>query len=110
MATLQTNKKYVKIRDEQQCQICRTGLPVPFGRLEVHHIIFRSQGGSDNMENLVTLCDLCHAIIHEHMGAAWLGLSKLSPDERNEAEQLLAQSRKEFDTHLRQSILLKDTK
>ena len=33
-------------------------------RLEVHHIIFRSQHGSDKETNLVTLCKTCHDALH----------------------------------------------
>lgn len=31
---------------------------------QVHHIVFRSQGGSDEAENLVCLCDTCHRRAH----------------------------------------------
>jgi hypothetical protein len=31
---------------------------------EKHHIIFRSQGGSDNPQNLADLCFNCHFEIH----------------------------------------------
>jgi len=101
MATLRTNKKHARIRDAQQCKICGATLPVPFGRLEVHHIIYRSQGGPNDLENLVTLCDLCHAVVHEHMGPAWVGLSKLLRGEMNKSRQILNQAREEFDTYLR---------
>lgn len=33
--------------------------------LEVHHIKYRSKGGTDDMDNLVTLCKSCHAKQHE---------------------------------------------
>src|SRR5262249_751516 len=33
-------------------------------RLEVHHIIFRSQHGSDEATNLITLCKTCHDALH----------------------------------------------
>jgi hypothetical protein len=33
-------------------------------RLEVHHIIFRSQNGSDEEANLVILCKTCHDALH----------------------------------------------
>lgn len=33
-------------------------------RLEVHHIVFRSNGGSDEAENLITLCKTCHDKVH----------------------------------------------
>ena len=34
-------------------------------RLEVHHIIYRSNNGSDDLENLITLCEDCHTGIHD---------------------------------------------
>lgn len=33
--------------------------------LEVHHVIYRSKGGTDDMGNLVTLCKSCHAEKHK---------------------------------------------
>jgi hypothetical protein len=33
--------------------------------LQVHHVRFRSEGGSDERENLITLCVGCHRLIHE---------------------------------------------
>lgn len=35
--------------------------------LNAHHIVPRSNGGSDRMSNLITLCDPCHNSCHEHM-------------------------------------------
>jgi hypothetical protein len=32
--------------------------------LDVHHVIFRACGGSDDIDNLVPLCPSCHATIH----------------------------------------------
>lgn len=34
--------------------------------LEVHHVVPRHAGGSNKLENLVTLCSRCHAFAHEH--------------------------------------------
>lgn len=34
--------------------------------LHSHHIVFRSQGGDDSLENLVTVCARCHDLIHNH--------------------------------------------
>ena len=31
----------------------------------MHHIVFRSQGGSDESENLITLCHTCHKALHD---------------------------------------------
>ena len=53
-------KSAVLHRDNYKCQICGQG----HGKLEVHHIRFRSQGGSNSMNNLTTLCSKCHSKIH----------------------------------------------
>ena len=47
-------------RDGYACQICGK----KHARLEVHHIVFRSQGGTDDETNLITLCEDCHAGVH----------------------------------------------
>lgn len=31
----------------------------------MHHIIYRSKGGSDEIENLITLCETCHKKLHK---------------------------------------------
>jgi len=35
------------------------------GFLEVHHVVPRSEGGSNKPENLITLCSRCHRFAHE---------------------------------------------
>lgn len=53
-------KAYVLWRDDYKCQCChKSGIP-----LQVHHIVYRSNGGSDHEDNLMTLCEQCHADIH----------------------------------------------
>lgn len=32
---------------------------------EIHHIVFRSHGGSDNISNLICLCNTCHKKAHK---------------------------------------------
>jgi len=46
-------------RDGWRCQNCDSRL-----NLEVHHKEFRSQGGDDTEENLITFCSRCHARVH----------------------------------------------
>ena len=53
-------KSAVLHRDNYKCQICGQA----HGKLEVHHIQFRSQGGSNSMNNLTTLCSKCHRKVH----------------------------------------------
>ncbi len=55
-------KAYVLTRDGYTCQQCKGKSKDQ--RLEVHHIIFRSQQGSDEETNLVTLCKTCHDALH----------------------------------------------
>lgn len=38
--------------------------------LEVHHLRPRSRGGSNDPDNLVTLCSTCHRHAHERAGVA----------------------------------------
>jgi hypothetical protein len=55
-------KAKVLNRDNYTCQCCKG--KKKSNRLEIHHIIFRSNGGSDEEDNLITLCDTCHTNLH----------------------------------------------
>jgi hypothetical protein len=55
-------KAYVLTRDGYACQHCKGKSKDT--RLEVHHVIFRSQNGSDEEANLLTLCKTCHDGLH----------------------------------------------
>ena len=53
-------KQAAKARDGYKCQCCgKRGC-----RLEVHHLLPRSRGGSDKLANLITLCSDCHHLAH----------------------------------------------
>ena len=54
-------KAYVLNRDNYTCQHCKSKNK----RLEVHHIVFRSNGGSDEEGNLICLCEDCHRKLHQ---------------------------------------------
>jgi hypothetical protein len=56
-------KAYVLSRDGYMCQHCKGKSKDK--RLEVHHIIWVSNGGSDEHENLITLCKGCHDAVHK---------------------------------------------
>jgi len=56
-------KAYVRHRDEYTCQHCK-GKEKDV-RLEVHHTIFKSNGGSDKPDNLICLCKTCHDNLHQ---------------------------------------------
>lgn len=56
-------RAYVLTRDNYNCKNCKG--KSKDSRLEVHHIKFRSNGGSDEEANLVTLCKTCHDRLHD---------------------------------------------
>lgn len=58
----ENTKAMVLNRDNYTCQCCKG--KHKDSKLEVHHIIFRSQGGSDEDSNLITLCHTCHKDLH----------------------------------------------
>ena len=58
----ENTKAMVLNRDNYTCQCCRG--KHKDSKLEVHHIIFHSQGGSDEESNLITLCHTCHKALH----------------------------------------------
>lgn len=52
-------------RDGHACQRCGADDRT----LQAHHIVPRSAGGPDALENLITLCRPCHGVIHQSNGA-----------------------------------------
>lgn len=54
-------KREVIQRDGNRCTECGSNQG-----LQVHHKVHRKDGGSNDKENLTTLCDMCHA--EEHRG------------------------------------------
>lgn len=56
-----SRREAVLHRDNYTCQCCGKKRV----QLEVHHIIFKSQGGSDDEKNLITVCKECHDAIHD---------------------------------------------
>jgi hypothetical protein len=65
--------RQTKKRDAQQCQVCGDRKGDPYTILNAHHIIPRAQGGPDTLENLITLCDLCHAVVTPRWEKPWFG-------------------------------------
>ena len=58
----ENTKAMVLNRDNYTCQYCKG--KHKDSKLEVHHILFRSQGGSDEESNLIALCHTCHKDLH----------------------------------------------
>jgi len=55
-------KAYVLDRDNYTCQCNKNGCS---NTLHVHHIKFKSDGGSNNPNNLITLCSKHHKMLHD---------------------------------------------
>lgn len=52
------NKRYyVFSRDNYTCQVCKK----QNHRLKLHHILYKSKGGTDSVDNLITVCENCHS-------------------------------------------------
>ena len=56
-----SRREAVLHKDNYTCQCCGK----KHVNLEVHHIIFRSMGGTDDEKNLITLCEKCHKAVHD---------------------------------------------
>jgi hypothetical protein len=60
-------RREVLARDGYRCRASGCGSAHFLG---VHHVIPRERGGTNDPENLITLCAACHRMIHERKGAA----------------------------------------
>lgn len=49
-------------RDENECQKC--GLKLKRDRKTIHHIIPVEKGGTNQLDNLILLCESCHLKVH----------------------------------------------
>ena len=101
-------KAYVLHRDDYKCQKCRAKNCA----LHVHHIIFRSKGGTDSPENLITLCKICHDNLHQ--GKFEIKAKKSKTSHATEVNMVTSQLRKSgwpfeetygFETKLKREAL-----
>lgn len=59
---------FVFARDEYTCQVCKKKDKI----LHTHHIVYRSEGGTDRADNLITVCTDCHTSEnHKPGGILW---------------------------------------
>lgn len=56
----QQNKRKI-LKEQKYCEKCGRAIG-----LEVHHKTPLIQGGTDDLENLQVLCDICHGDIHKY--------------------------------------------
>lgn len=63
-------------RDNYRCVCCGRGIEGG-AILHAHHLKYRSLGGTNRMENLVTVCDKCHTPVnHQRGGLLWELMNK----------------------------------
>ena len=78
-------RKSVLARDNNTCQICEIASGMEFVEvLDVHHIQEVYLGGTDDINNLITACTVCHKLIHLH-GRGELQMRPI--EELSESEQ-----------------------
>lgn len=61
MAITDEMEAEVLSKSARHCCICRNFLPL---KVQVHHIIKQSDGGTDDIDNLIPVCIDCHSSIH----------------------------------------------
>ena len=54
-------RKSVYARDGYRCALCDCSQG-----LQIHHVVPRGEGGTNQPENLITLCSYCHSHVHGH--------------------------------------------
>lgn len=70
-------KAKAKARDNYRCRLNGVDGHICSGRSEAHHILYLSEGGTDNGWNLITLCGLAHATVHSRKSEWQLRLLKM---------------------------------
>lgn len=62
----------VSVRDKGLCRVC-TCQTVRFGKGDprlwgmAHHVVYRSAGGADTLQNCIWVCQSCHDKEHRHV-------------------------------------------
>lgn len=99
-------RKRAKRRDQYRCQHCDRRVGKDGGDLHAHHIRPVKKGGSDDLENLTTLCNDCHWRLHriersssdemEHLHPELLG--DWTPDDNSFRHPSLMLNQNRYDT------------
>lgn len=63
-AEFEENARVLLAKCGRHCCICRRFRPT---RIQVHHIQLQSEGGSDDIENLIPACNNCHIDVHSQV-------------------------------------------
>lgn len=73
------DRYYVFARDGYTCQVCKKKKDKI---LQTHHIVFKSEGGSNKVSNLITICTDCHTSENHKKGNIlndWMLKKKKAP-------------------------------
>ena len=54
----------IGMQDVISCEACGKQGRIDGGGYDLHHIVYRSQGGTDEVENCILLCRRCHDKAH----------------------------------------------
>ena len=81
------------MRDGYQCTQCGKKNT----KLDAHHIVWREHGGKDTIQNLITVCRLCHRKVHQ-------GKLKLDVEGVSGFEDRIAQRTMQGKTYLYQAL------
>lgn len=85
------NEQYRKRRldrietDGQLCVFCKS----PGPRLTTQHVTYRRAGGDENLDDLRTLCRLCHDAVTMLEYGHGMGLDRINPEEEQWREPIL---------------------
>jgi 5-methylcytosine-specific restriction endonuclease McrA len=79
MQQVKSYRKIVKQRDIC-CQLCASDT-----ELQVHHIVWRAFGGTNEPENLILLCPTCHGKQHSKNGQS--GIIIYENEDKNNSEE-----------------------
>ena len=104
--------KLIKYLANNRCQLCfdehekvyeESGVKV---ELQAHHIIPKSKGGSRKIENLVAICDFCHAVVTSGRWEEYFGLTKNGIDisEMREIQKVFEERIKDIGNYNREFI------
>lgn len=86
-----TLRRAVLARDNNTCKCCLMSGQEYTEIFDVHHIVEVYLGGSDDIENLVTLCTCCHKLVHLYArGELQIRPeSELSEEEQNKFKKIV---------------------
>lgn len=86
-----TNERYRKRREERikadagLCVFCKS----PGPRLTVQHVSYRRAGGSETLDDLRTLCGLCHDAVTMLEYGMGMGMDRINPEDRRWRDRII---------------------